>query len=104
MASASAAGDAALGGSPESDKGDKEKAAPDPSLMKACAKFIMGKCSKSSCPQAHPGLRDRCEPFVTGGTGSRKRYAVRLCPEVLAHAGDWMSHCSAGAECRGYHP
>ena len=66
----------------------------------------MTKCTKIGCAMAHPGMRDKSRAYHAGGTGSKKKWAVKLCETVVEHQdpGAWQQHCPHGKECPCYHP
>lgn len=68
-----------------------------------CQKFLDGQCSLTTCPFAHPGLRDEAKirtRIQHNPDGSKKRLCyVVLCEE----SGGLLTCCPNGRSCRNYH-
>ena len=72
---------------------------PDGGLF-VCSGFLKGECSLTTCPLAHPGLRDKAktEYHSPKTQGLRRRPFVRICQDALTGA------CSAEhLSCARYH-
>mmetsp|Transcript_1275 Transcript_1275/g.1638 ORF Transcript_1275/g.1638 Transcript_1275/m.1638 type:complete len:1093 (+) Transcript_1275:69-3347(+) len=70
--------------------------------MRVCSKFLAGQCTATSCPQAHPGIRDASKAFAKG-KGRNKKYYVKLCEHAMNHS-NWSEDCDLKLTCKGYHP
>ncbi|GMH65407.1 hypothetical protein TrST_g10128 [Triparma strigata] len=66
--------------------------------LTVCRKFKKGTCTKTTCPRAHPGLRDNAELFPVEGKGKRGAFMVQVC-------WDWIvrGKCNDGMHCTKYH-
>lgn len=79
--------------------------APPPKLrLQVCESFLLGKCSLTTCPLAHPGLRDACRPRrkttrdPVDGSKVVTRY-VTVCAECTP----LQNLCPHGQACKYYH-
>lgn len=68
-------------------------------FLTVCRKFRKGTCTKTTCPRAHPGLRDEAELFPVEGKGKRDMFFVKVCYNALL-----TGSCKAGKKCPLYHP
>jgi hypothetical protein len=87
-------------GAPKSPAGSSGTPAPSRSpsrFLRICREFLDGKCTTSTCPLAHPGIRDSAR--VKDGL-------VEVCPRALAAALGVQGEggCPMGKRCSQYHP
>lgn len=69
--------------------------------MQCCAAFLEGRCSKTSCPLAHPGIRDSVEVQHMRLPGRVKKIAfVACCPHYNGNA---HTGCAEAGSCPNYH-
>lgn len=65
-----------------------------------CQEFLRGECTRTTCAQAHPGMRDSATKFYTRLLGkTRKVPYVKVCPD---YAGV-NAECPRGLACKLYH-
>ena len=66
--------------------------------LTVCRRFKKGNCTKTTCPRAHPGLRDNAELLPVEGKGKRGAFMVQVC-------WDWIvsGRCPNGMNCTKYH-
>ncbi|CAM9462371.1 unnamed protein product, partial [Ectocarpus sp. 8 AP-2014] len=73
--------------------------------LRVCHKFTQGRCTLSTCPRAHPGIRDDAKLQRLETKGSRGLFQVSVCPLALAAAlGGGEPPCPSGQGCKMYHP
>lgn len=74
-------------------------------ILIVCEKFLIGECSKTSCPQAHPGLRDSAVVDLTRLSGTViKVPIVRVCENYSNFQNNAeCGGCVHGAQCSKYH-
>jgi hypothetical protein len=67
-------------------------------FLTVCRKFKKGVCTKTTCPRAHPGIRDNAELVPIEGKGKRGAFMVQVC-------WDWCvkGNCYDGMNCNKYH-
>ena len=72
--------------------------------LTVCSKFLAGTCTLTTCPLAHPGVRDSTRPkqkTIRDPVSGEKvvTHYVYLCPEVTP----LCNNCPNGNACRNYH-
>ncbi|CAM9232703.1 unnamed protein product [Ascophyllum nodosum] len=73
--------------------------------LRVCRQFTKGTCSQTTCPYAHPGIRDDVELKQPDRRGFRRGfYTVKVCPQALANALGDGDPCPSGQMCKMYHP
>jgi hypothetical protein len=82
-----------------------KKAPKEPKMrMQVCDQYLAGKCTLTTCPLAHPGVRDaaRAKKKTTrdpkDGSKAVTHY-VNVCPQCTP----LQNLCSRGRECKDYH-
>ena len=69
--------------------------------MLCCSAFMEGYCSKTTCPKAHPGIRDNAEVNQVRLPGRVKKVSyVTVCP---LYNGDALTGCPEAGNCSRYH-
>lgn len=64
-----------------------------------CVRYMKGLCTKTTCPRAHPGVRDRAEIFYMRIPGSAKKIQYcKVCPECIP-----VNNCQRKMSCNYYH-
>jgi hypothetical protein len=66
--------------------------------LRCCSKYKNGKCTLTTCPRAHPGMRDNAQLFPVEGKGKRGVFMVQVCWDWLA-----KGKCLDGLNCTKYH-
>eukprot|EP00904_Undaria_pinnatifida_P008783 jgi/Undpi1/5034/HiC_scaffold_19.g08386.m1 len=72
--------------------------------LRVCHQFSHGRCTLSTCPRAHPGIRDDARLERLKARGSRDVFNVTVCPLALANALGDGDPCPNGNRCKMYHP
>lgn len=80
-----------------SSAGDQEQ-----NRMLVCELFLAGQCSKSTCPRAHPGLRDRAQIFYIRLRGRAKKSPFIKCCSQYSGGGPNCG-CKEASNCPFYH-
>ncbi|CAM9736559.1 unnamed protein product [Chrysoparadoxa australica] len=72
--------------------------------LRVCHCFLNGQCSLTTCPMAHPGVRDDAKISESEVPGLRSIMEVEICSEALRAMWGEGEECPHGGLCHKYHP
>lgn len=80
---------------------EKQEDGLDGPKMLCCSAYMEGHCSKTTCPKAHPGIRDSAEVSQVRLPGRVKKVSyVTCCP---LYNGNALTGCPEAGNCPRYH-